>query len=688
MNDIFGLNAPISVIKGVGEKTAELVSKLGIDTVLDLITYFPRSYEDRSNIKDIADCVDGEKVGVYARLAVPVTEVKVRGGLKLYKMIFVDDTGSMEVTAFNQSYLKTSLKSGETYFLFGRLVKRFNKREMLSPLIEKVSPVNDRTSLFPVYRLTEGLTQKKLRSMVKSALEFLDDGFETLPEQIISDYSLLSFSKAVKKIHFPENYFDINSARERLIFEELFILRAGILKIKAQLEIADKSKKPLVSVCNADNFISSLPYSLTGAQARVIGECISDISSGRRMQRIVQGDVGSGKTVVAAAVAYAISVSGGQTAFMVPTEILARQHFETLTKLLSPFGIKVSLLTGSLSKKEKEATLLELMSGECQICVGTHALITKGVTFKQLSLVIADEQHRFGVMQRAALTDKGEAPHLLVMSATPIPRTVGLMIYGGLDISVIDELPKGRKKITTMLISSNRRKDAYEFARSELQKGHKMYIVCPAIDDDDENELTTVTSLYDELKNGFLKGYNILLLHGRMKTSEKEEVMNKFYSGEAEVIVSTTVIEVGIDSREATLMYIENAERFGLSQLHQLRGRVGRGDLKSYCVLITDSKSEKTLSRLETVRDNSDGFKLMEYDFKERGPGDFFGSRQHGLPKLKIADLLIDVSILEKADEASSKLFQNEYILSSKQKEYLKNSVDRLFCSNSIGILN
>ena len=406
------------------------------------------------------------------------------------------------------------------------------------------------------------------------------------------------------------------------------------------------------------------------------------------MQRIVQGDVGSGKTAVAAAVAYVAASSGGQVAFMAPTEILARQHFKTLDGMLSPFGIKVALLTGSTSKKERDEVLASLADGSVSLCVGTHALITKTVSFKNLSLVIADEQHRFGVMQRAALTEKGEAPHLLVMSATPIPRTVGLMIYGGLDISVIDELPAGRKKITTMLISSDRRRDAYTFAASELSKGHQMYIVCPAIDEEDENELTTVTSLFDELKSGYLKDFRLRLLHGKMKASEKDSVMKSFYAGEVDAIVSTTVIEVGIDSPRATLIYIENADRFGLSQLHQLRGRVGRGDLKSYCVLITDSKNEKTLSRLETVRDNNDGFKLMEYDFKERGPGDFFGSRQHGLPQLKIADLLIDVSLLEKAEEASKRLFDNYYSLNNKEKEYLKSSVSKLFAGGSADIFN
>ncbi|MBQ2945858.1 MAG: ATP-dependent DNA helicase RecG [Clostridia bacterium] len=688
MSEMFGLGAPISVIKGVGEKTVGFLEKLGIKTVLDLITYFPRGYEDRSNIKDIADCKDGEKVGIYARLAVPVTEVRVKGGLKLYKMIFVDDSGSLEATAFNQSYLKSSLKSGETYFLYGRVFKRYGKREMLSPSIEKVLPVNDRTSLLPIYRLTEGLSQKKLRALVKSALSYLEKDYETLPAAIVDDYSLLPFYDAVNKIHFPENQFDINSARERLIFEELFVLRAGILRLKAQLEIINKDKRPLVASCNAERFITSLPYLLTSAQRRVIDECVSDISSGKRMQRIVQGDVGSGKTAVAAAVAYVAASSGGQVAFMAPTEILARQHFKTLDGMLSPFGIKVALLTGSTAKKERDEVLALLADGSVSLCVGTHALITKTVSFKNLSLVIADEQHRFGVMQRAALTEKGEAPHLLVMSATPIPRTVGLMIYGGLDISVIDELPAGRKKITTMLISSDRRRDAYTFAASELSKGHQMYIVCPAIDEEDENELTTVTSLFDELKSGYLKDFRLRLLHGKMKASEKDSVMKSFYAGEVDAIVSTTVIEVGIDSPRATLIYIENADRFGLSQLHQLRGRVGRGDLKSYCVLITDSKNEKTLSRLETVRDNNDGFKLMEYDFKERGPGDFFGSRQHGLPQLKIADLLIDVSLLEKAEEASKRLFDNYYSLNNKEKEYLKSSVSKLFAGGSADIFN
>ncbi len=684
---MFELSASVSNIKGIGQKTLTLLEKLGIVTVFDLITHYPRSYEDRSNIKFVEDIADGEKVGIFVTLIAPVSEVRIKGKTTLYKMIFADDTGSVSVTCFNQSYLKTSLKSGEKYFIFGRALKYYGKLEMTSPIIEKAENQSLKTSLLPVYRLTEGISQNKMRSLVKNALSLLPKAYETLPLPLISDYSLVSFYDAVNKIHFPKNQFDINFARERLIFEELFILRAGILRLKAQLEAQDKKLLPLKTGFAPDSFIAKLPFELTSAQKRVINECFNDISSGKRMQRIIQGDVGSGKTVVAAAVCYSIARANGQTALMVPTEILALQHYKSLSAFLEPLGIKVALLTGATPKKERKIITEKLQNGEISLCIGTHALISQDVLFSNLALVIADEQHRFGVMQRAALSDKGTAPHLLVMSATPIPRTVGLMIYGGLDISIIDELPKGRKKITTMLISSNRRKDAYDFAVKELSLGHKMYIVCPAVNQEDD-DITSATALFDDLKKGYLKDFRLLLLHGKMKPKEKEAVMQKFHNNEADAIVATTVIEVGIDSPDATLIYIENAEHFGLSQLHQLRGRVGRGNLKSYCVLITDSKNEKTLSRLETVRDNDNGFKLMEFDFRERGPGDFFGKRQHGLPELKIADLLIDVSLLEKAENAANKLFAGIYKLNTTEKEHLRKSVEKLFSQASATIFN
>ncbi|MBQ3823825.1 MAG: ATP-dependent DNA helicase RecG, partial [Clostridia bacterium] len=504
---------------------------------------------------------------------------------------------------------------------------------------------------------------------------------------ITKDYGLIGFCDAVRKIHYPKDQAEINASRERLIFEELFVLRAGIMRLKAEIEKADAKKRPLVCKNSPEEFVKSLPFILTDAQKRVINECFSDISSGKRMQRLIQGDVGSGKTAVTAAVAYSVAKSGGQTAFMVPTEILASQHYDTLSKFFKGFGLNVALLTGSTPQKEKAAIKACLESGEIDVCVGTHALLTKDVSFHKLSLVVADEQHRFGVMQRAAITDKGTAPHLIVMSATPIPRTVGLMIYGGLDISVIDELPKGRKKIKTALIHEDKRAAAYGFAAGEIEKGHRIYVVCPAVEDDDGG-LTSVTSLFDELKSGYLKKYRLALLHGKMKSKEKDAVMKSFISGEIDALVSTTVIEVGIDCPDATVMIIEDADRFGLSQLHQLRGRVGRGESESYCVLISSSRNDRTLERLETLRDNDNGFKLMEYDFRERGPGDFFGSRQHGLPELKIADLLIDASLLKKAEEASEKLFAGVYRLNEDEKRYLREAVGKLFSDTSTAIFN
>ncbi|MCR5207354.1 MAG: ATP-dependent DNA helicase RecG [Eubacterium sp.] len=639
----------IQYVKGVGEKRAQLFNKLGIFTVDDLIRYYPRTYQNRSKTKTVLEAENGELVTIKATMITPVKESLIRKGLTLYKCDFTDGENVIHVTIFNNKYLAKSLRTYDDYILYGKLEKSFTRASMSSPEIEKDEAA---IGILPVYHATEKLSSKSIAKVVRAALDKFELFEETLDDEIRLKYDLCSLDFALREIHFPSDEKSIEKARKRLIFEELLTLQLGLLKLKDK-----KQTKNEIVIKNdyTDEFAALLPYTLTGAQKRAIADCIGDIGSDTAMNRLIQGDVGSGKTAVAAAVMHTVIKNGYQAAMMAPTEILAAQHFETLSKMLDGTGIRIALLTGSTKAKEKREVKEKLLEGEIDLAIGTHALIQNDVEFRRLALVITDEQHRFGVEQRANLAMKAENPHLMVMSATPIPRTLGLIIYGDLNISVLDEMPEGRMPVRTDLVDSSYHERIYNFIKKAVDSGRQAYIVCSLVDEG-ESELISAKEYAEKLSTTAFRGYNLGLLHGKMKPKEKENVMLAFAGGDVQILVSTTVVEVGVDVPNATVMLIENADRFGLSQLHQLRGRVGRGAEKSYCILVSDNKSESSAERLKVVKSTSDGFKLADYDLKTRGPGDFFGKRQHGLPSLKIADMLGDMEVLLKARECAEEL--------------------------------
>ena len=648
----------IQYIKGVGEKRAALFNKLGINTVNDLIRYYPRKYEDWSNTVSVIEADIDTPVFIKATMITPVKESMIRKGLTLYKCNFTDGETVIHVTIFNNKYLAKSLRTFDDYVLYGKVEKSFTAANMNSPQIE---PAQSATGIHPIYPATDKLNSRAIAKTVKTALEKIGKVEETLPDGVLKKYNLCPLDSAIRQIHFPDSRKDIEIARKRLIFEELLTLQIGLMKLKDKKETTNNYK---IKTDFTNEFLTALPFKPTGAQSRAIADCIADMKSERSMNRLIQGDVGSGKTAVAAAVIYTAVKNGFQAAMMAPTEILAAQHFESLTKLFEGTDIKIALLTGSTKAKEKREIKQGLIDGTIDFAVGTHALIQNDVEFKSLALVVTDEQHRFGVEQRASLAMKGSDPHMLVMSATPIPRTLGLIIYGDLDISVLDELPPGRQTIRTDVVNSAYHQRIYKFIKKAIDEGHQAYIVCSLVEEG-ENDLIPATEYAENLSNGVFKGYNLGLLHGKMKPKEKENVMNAFAHGDVDILVSTTVVEVGVDVPNATIMLIENADRFGLSQLHQLRGRVGRGKAQSYCILVSDNKSESTKERLQVMKNNADGFKIADYDLKVRGPGDFFGKRQHGLPNLGIADLLENTETLEQCRECARDIIKNDRNLDS-----------------------
>lgn len=643
----------IQYIKGVGEKRAGLFNKLGIYSVSDLIHFFPRRYQDWSKTKTVLEAENGETVTIKATMITPVKEALIRKGLTLYKCNFTDGENVIHVTIFNNKYLAKALRTFDDYILYGKLEKSFTHASMSSPQIEKSEAS---VGIHPIYRATESLNSKAIAKVVKAALEKIDMFEETLDNELRAKYDLCSLDFALRQIHFPTSEKNIEIARKRLIFEELLTLQLGLLKLKDKKQTENKLK---IQKDYSSEFFSLLPYELTGAQKSAIADCVADITGATSMNRLIQGDVGSGKTAVAAAVIYTVIKNGYQAAMMAPTEILAAQHFETFNKLFEDTNIKIALLTGSTKAKEKKEIKEALLDGEIDLAIGTHALIQNDVEFKSLALVVTDEQHRFGVEQRANLAMKAENPHLLVMSATPIPRTLGLIIYGDLNISVINEMPRGRKPIRTDLVDSSYHERIYNFIKKAVDEGRQAYIVCSLVDEG-ESELISAKEYAEKLSTTYFKGYNLGLLHGKMKAKEKDNVMLAFARGDVQVLVSTTVVEVGVDVPNATIMLIENADRFGLSQLHQLRGRVGRGAEKSYCILVSDNESQSSAERLQMVKSTSDGFKLADYDLKTRGPGDFFGKRQHGLPSLQIADMLGDMDTLMQCQDCAKQMLKED----------------------------
>ena len=642
----------IRYLKGVGEKTARLYNKLGIFTVDDLIRHYPRKYLDYSNTVFVKDAPPDTPVFIKATMITPVKESMIRKGLTLYKCNFSDGETVIRVTIFNNKYLAKALRTFDDYILYGKVEKTFTSASMSSPQIERA----DKAEVHPVYPTTEKLSVKAISNSVRNALALVGKIPETLSDDILKKYDLVSLDFATRQIHFPTDEKNIEPARHRLIFDELLTLQLGLLKLKEK-DVKGNSCKIKKDFTN--EFYSLLPFTPTGAQKRAVADCIEDMQSDRMMNRLIQGDVGSGKTAVAGAVIYTVIKNGAQAALMAPTEILATQHFESFKKLFASTDVRVALLTGSVKAGEKKETKRALCNGEIDLIVGTHALIQNDVEFENLGLVCTDEQHRFGVQQRANLAMKGDNPHLMVMSATPIPRTLGLIIYGDLDISLLDELPPGRQEIRTDVVTSAYHKRIYKFIRDAVDRGEQAYIVCSLVDEG-ESDLISAKEYADNLAKNEFVGYSVGLLHGKMKPAEKDKVMQSFAEGETQILVSTTVVEVGVDVPNATVMLIENADRFGLSQLHQLRGRVGRGKNKSYCILVSDNKSDSSRERLQVMKHTSNGFDIADYDLKSRGPGDFFGKRQHGLPDLKIADMLEDTETLRQCRECALKMLESD----------------------------
>ncbi len=652
----------IRYLKGVGEQRARLYGKLGVATVEELLYLLPRHYLDFTAPQTIASAPVGERAAIRATVLKKSGEQRIRRGLSLFKVLVGDDDLTLEITFFNARYTVQSLTVGQEYYFYGKVGGSLFRRKMDSP---QVYPLSAGGTLLPVYPLTAGLSSRMVTRQVEEALSSVPLWEDPLAGSGLAErYDLPPYAEALRMVHHPHSWAEVERGRSRLVFEELLCLALSFARLRegrAALRVRPMEKKPM------EAFYRALPFTLTGAQQRAIDETLRDLCSGIPMNRLIQGDVGSGKTMVAAAAAYFAAQNGVQSALMAPTEILAQQHYKTLEPLLSGLGMRVALLTGSVPLKEKRVIKEALAAGELDLCIGTHALLTGDTVFGRLGLVITDEQHRFGVGQRAALQEKGEHTNVLVMSATPIPRTLAMIIYGDLELSVMDELPAGRRTIRTYLIDSSIRERAFGFVKKHLDEGYQAYLVCPAVEEDEEGDptLKAATAYAAELAAGAFRNYRVGLLHGQQKPSEKERVMAEFAAGEIQLLVATTVIEVGVDVPNAVLMVVENAERFGLSQLHQLRGRVGRGSVQSHCILISDTKNEETRNRLRTLTAVTDGFKIAEEDLKLRGPGDFFGSRQHGLPELKVADLAADTRLLQKSEEAAELLLTRDPELES-----------------------
>lgn len=665
----------VQYVKGIGPKKACKLNKLGIFTLKDLLYYFPRQFEDRNNLKKIAQLENDEKATIKAVIS-SINTFSPKEGMTLTKIDVKDETGSAKLVFFNKTYIKNTFRPGDSILVFGKVKKRFNNLELTSCELEYLTNSPKNTCRFmPVYQLTYGVTNKEIMSIIKTVLEDKELIIqEYMPQRIIEKYRLCNIDFAVRNIHSPSNKESLKIALYRIVFEELLILQLGLFVFKS-----GRNKENGIKFTTSEslkNIISSLPFKLTKAQNRALDEIINDMNSDKIMNRLVQGDVGSGKTVVALLALANCVLNGYQGALMAPTEILAGQHYISLTETLKDFGINVGLLIGSLTKKQKDMVLEQIKNNEIDILIGTHALIEDKVEFNNIGLVITDEQHRFGVMQRSRLSLKGINPDILVMTATPIPRTLALILYGDLDISIIDELPPGRQPIETLAIEKSKRDRAYNnLVRREVESGRQVYIVCPLVEESEAIEAKSAVELVEELRAEYFSDLRLGLLHGKMKSSEKDEVMSNFKNKEIDILVSTTVIEVGVNVPNATLMIIENAERFGLAQLHQLRGRVGRGSHKSYCVLIYDSKTDVCRQRMSIMEETNDGFRISEKDLEIRGPGEFFGTRQHGLPELKVANLFKHIKILKLAQQEARYILGEDNNLQLKENIPLKKEI-------------
>lgn len=673
------LSDPLTALKGVGEVRAQQLQKLGIVTIQDLLCFFPKNYEDRTKFLPLNQLVPGEPACFQAMVVSTPRTSYVRKGLIYTKCSISDDTTRLRVTWFNQPWMSDQLKAGCTYYFYGALAGDERRYELQNPVVEPAdSPPVVTRRIIPVYPLTKGLTSKLLHQLIHQALEACGrDLRELLPQNIMQQEDFLPVYESYHEIHWPTSMDRLQQARQRLVFEEFFLyaLGLGLLKSRRSQKTNYPCSKPIPA-----NFYTQLPFSLTGAQQRTLSEISEDLMSGVPMNRLVQGDVGSGKTMVALGAMLQAVENGYQAALMAPTELLATQHYNTLSKLLEPLGITCLLLTGSTPTAQRRRYLDYMAVGAAKIIIGTHALFTDTTGFYNLGLVVIDEQHRFGVRQRAALAGKGNSPHILVLSATPIPRTLALILYGDLSVSVIDELPPGRETVDTFLVNSGYRPRLNGFIRKQITAGHQVYVVCPAVEESEETSLTAAETMYQQLQATF-PDLNIGLVHGKLKSDSKDKAMTLFLQGQTHILVATTVIEVGVDVPNATLMVVEDADRFGLSQLHQLRGRVGRGAGKSYCVLVSDNKNPDTRQRLKALCSTNDGFEISQQDLNLRGPGDFFGQRQSGLPTFHMASLATDLGVLKRAQEAAEQYLTNSSSQDEPNRIFLLKQVEALFNS-------
>ena len=675
------LNKDVKYVKTVGPNRVKLLNKLNIYTLKDLIEYYPRDYEDRSKPKNLYECIDGEEVLIEAMATGRINEMH-KGRMTISRLIVKDQTGTCYITWFNQGYLRDKFQPGRMYRFFGKISNKNGRLEMNSPVYDEIDQSKNTGKIIPIYPLTFELKQNTLRRIIENGLlEVKGQLPETLPEYILKENNLWDINNTIERIHFPIEFSDFNKARERLVFEELLTMQLALLKLKNNYEHETDGIQFSKDV-HMSNVINMLPFRLTKAQLRVLEEIDRDMESNKPMNRLLQGDVGSGKTVVAMIAAYKAVKSGYQATIMAPTAILASQHLESFKGILDELGIRTELLISNVTKKKKAEILEKLQSGEIDVLIGTHAILEENVVFKNLGLVVTDEQHRFGVKQRSTIAAKGQNPDIIAMSATPIPRTLALILYGDLDISIIDELPPNRKKIETFAVRKNMEERVNNFIKKQIAEGRQAYIVCPLVEENEDMEgLQSVVELAEKYQKETFSEYKVAYLHGKMKPKEKDEIMQRFKDGEIQILIATTVIEVGVNVPNASIMVVENAERFGLAQLHQLRGRVGRGEYQSYCILKYEGNGETIRQRMKVMCDTNDGFIISEKDLELRGSGDFFGTEQHGLPEFKIANLFEDMAVLKKVQGLALKIMEDDPLLEKEKNAKLNNLVKEKFSS-------
>ncbi len=675
------LNKDVKYVKTVGPNRVKLLNKLNIYTLKDLIEYYPRDYEDRSKPKNLYECIDGEEVLIEAMATGRINEMH-KGRMTISRLIVKDQTGTCYITWFNQGYLRDKFQPGRMYRFFGKISNKNGRLEMNSPVYDEIDQSKNTGKIIPIYPLTFELKQNTLRRIIENGLlEVKGQLPETLPEYILKENNLWDINNTIERIHFPIEFSDFNKARERLVFEELLTMQLALLKLKNNYEHETDGIQFSKDV-HMSNVINMLPFRLTKAQLRVLEEIDRDMESNKPMNRLLQGDVGSGKTVVAMIAAYKAVKSGYQATIMAPTAILASQHLESFKGILDELGIRTELLISNVTKKKKAEILEKLQSGEIDVLIGTHAILEENVVFKNLGLVVTDEQHRFGVKQRSTIAAKGQNPDIIAMSATPIPRTLALILYGDLDISIIDELPPNRKKIETFAVRKNMEERVNNFIKKQIAEGRQAYIVCPLVEENEDMEgLQSVVELAEKYQKETFSEYKVAYLHGKMKPKEKDEIMQRFKDGEIQILIATTVIEVGVNVPNASIMVVENAERFGLAQLHQLRGRVGRGEYQSYCILKYEGNGETIRQRMKVMCDTNDGFIISEKDLELRGSGDFFGTEQHGLPEFKIANLFEDMAVLKKVQGLALKIMEDDPLLEKEKNAKLNDLVKEKFSS-------